>query len=128
MRLEKAIKKNNDDLEKLLKDGCKVRKVTMTQLFDEFNNMVKQKIDERWEEWSSSSYELWKKQNEEERRRDLHTRWTYLRDMLHREGIDTSNHRLLMSMKFIERDRRVSSKLDEEILELRIGSPDRGLV
>ncbi|KAI3843458.1 hypothetical protein MKX03_030602 [Papaver bracteatum] len=77
-----------------------------------------------WENWVRSSRLLWNYRNQEEQRKDLETRWTSLKDLLNREGIDTSNHRPLLSMKIIQPGNRES----KGIVEFKIGSPDRGLV
>ncbi|KAI3862891.1 hypothetical protein MKX03_028757 [Papaver bracteatum] len=86
--------------------------------FEECNYGQKDAIDQRWDDWVNSSHELWMEKNEEEQRSDIEVRWKYLKDLLNRRGIETSHHRLLFSM------------IENEfgILELRIGSPDRGLV
>ncbi|KAI3861740.1 hypothetical protein MKX03_013400 [Papaver bracteatum] len=99
------------DLEELLKDGWKVRKRTC---------WCETEIDKRWDRWVYSSHELWKEKNEDEQRRDLNMRRKYLKDLLNREGIETSHHRLLLSM--------IEAGEYPGTLELKIGSLDRGLV
>ncbi|KAI3875968.1 hypothetical protein MKX03_026204 [Papaver bracteatum] len=113
------------DLEKLLKDGSKVRKRTMYEFCQEANG-EKDEIDRGWHNWVVLSNDLWEEKNEEEQRRELDMRWTYLKDLLHHQGIDTSHHRLLLSMK----PDPPHSKPESEggTVEIKIGSPDRGLV
>ncbi|KAI3952659.1 hypothetical protein MKX01_013621 [Papaver californicum] len=101
------------DLEMILKIGSKVRKRTM----DEWC----------YENWVHSSHELWKEKNEEEQRREIDMRWKYLKDLLHRQGIETSNHILLLSVKVIEYP-PVNKNSSQGIVEFSIGSPDRGLI
>ncbi|RZC45172.1 hypothetical protein C5167_038113 [Papaver somniferum] len=116
-------------LEKLLKDGSKVTEATRDEWWENVRSRGGQsEIDKRWENWVESSHKLWKKKSEEEQRRELNMQWTYLKDLLHREGIDTSHHRLLLSMRIILPDR--GSKIPSEggTLEFKIASPDRGLV
>ncbi|MCL7021611.1 hypothetical protein MKW94_001669 [Papaver nudicaule] len=113
------------DLERLLKDG----KRTYYELdWDYRNGIYHSEIDERWENWVYSSHELWKQKNEEEQKRDLDMYWKYLRDYLHRKGIDTSNHRLLLSMKRIETRDPASKSERGGTVEFSIGSPDTGCV
>ncbi|KAI3838334.1 hypothetical protein MKX03_005462 [Papaver bracteatum] len=106
------------DLERILQDG----KRTFHECVMDLRCGKRHEINERWENWVNSSRELWMEKNEEEQRRDLDMYWKYLKDYLHRKGIDTSNHGLLLSMKTI----KCSSK--GVIIEFEIASPDRGLV
>ncbi|XP_026398183.1 F-box/kelch-repeat protein At3g06240-like [Papaver somniferum] len=55
-------------------------------------------------------------------------RWTCLKDLLYREGIDTSHRRLLLSMNIIVPDEPSFSKSPDGIVEFQIASPNRGLV
>ncbi|KAI3838333.1 hypothetical protein MKX03_005461 [Papaver bracteatum] len=117
------------DLERILKDGkIPYDDWIMDYQFrkpSEFDN-----IDERWENWVESSHELWKKKNEEEQRKNLDMYWKYLKDYLHRKGVDTSNHGLLLSMKKIVEPPYDDPPLvsEETIVEFILASPDRGLV
>ncbi|KAI3841116.1 hypothetical protein MKX03_007844 [Papaver bracteatum] len=113
------------DLEDLLKIGSKVRKRNFPEWCEEVRYGGSDPVDRQWEDWVGSSSDLWEKMNEEEQRKDLERRWTYLKDLLNREGIDTSNHRPLLSMRIIEHGDR---KSEEGIVEFKIGSPDKGLV
>ncbi|KAI3849166.1 hypothetical protein MKX03_014658 [Papaver bracteatum] len=129
------------DVEKILKDGFIVTDTTR----HEWDKKVRSRdqrdsdIDQRWEDWVFSSHVSWMQKNEEEQRRDLDMRWKYLKALLNRQGIDTSNHRLLLSMKNIypddpneESEPEESDEEEEEpeegTVEITIGSPDRGLV
>lgn len=113
------------DLVKLLEIGSKVRKRNFPDWCEEVRYGGSDPVDSMWEDWVGSSGELWEQKNEEEQRKDLEIRWTYLKDLLNREGVDTSNHRPLLSMRIIDYGKKES---DEGILEFKIGSPDKGLV
>ncbi|MCL7039369.1 hypothetical protein MKW94_009403 [Papaver nudicaule] len=120
-----------DDSEKLPKDWSKVTEETRYEWVKGAaqSEMISiPDIDQRWEDWVFSTNKLWKEKNEEEQRRELDMRWIHLRDLLHRQGYDTSHHRLLMSMKITEPYWLSNSKSEETIIEFKVGAPDKGLV
>lgn len=80
---------------------------------------IEDDMDSRWMDWVELRHKLWKQKDEEQQRRDLQVRWSYLRDYLHEAGFETHNHRPLLTMK--------SPEGDDQTIIFTIGSPDLGL-